>query len=121
MKSSVGRYPRLVVPLDEPTEEPTGGVHRITIQPAVETDTAMPLRVGRGITIQPAVETDTAMPLRVVVAPSVVIAYAVMTHDGYHLPADHHDPIAYGTELGLVLALIFVCGRLVAGRLLRSS
>lgn len=101
MKSSVGRYPRLVVPLDEPTEEPTGGVHRITIQPAVET--------------------DTAMPLRVVVAPSVVIAYAVMTHDGYHLPADHHDPIAYGTELGLVLALIFVCGRLVAGRLLRSS
>ena len=42
-----------------------------------------------------------------------------MTHDGYHLLADHHDPIAYGTELGLVVALIFVGGRVVARRLFR--
>jgi hypothetical protein len=48
-----------------------------------------------------------------------VLAYAVVTHDGYHLASDHHDLIAYGTELALVVALIFVGGRLVAGRLLR--
>lgn len=73
------------------------------------------------ITIQPAVEHDTAMPLRVVVMPSVVIAYAVVTGDHYHLPADHKDFIAYGTELALILTLIFVGGKLVAGRRLGSG
>jgi hypothetical protein len=44
-----------------------------------------------------------------------------VTHDGYHLAADHRDPIVYGTELALVAALIFVGGRLVAGRLFCST
>ena len=57
---------------------------------------------------------------RVIVA-GVVLAYAVVTHGGYHLAADHHDLIAYGSELALVLALIFVGGRIVAGRRFRSE
>jgi hypothetical protein len=55
------------------------------------------------------------------IAPAVVLAYAVVTHDGYHLAADHHDLVAYGTELALVLGVVFVGGRLVAGRLFRSA
>jgi hypothetical protein len=55
------------------------------------------------------------------IGPAVVVAYAVVTHDGYHLAADHHDLIAYGTELALVVGVIFVGGRLVAGRLFRST
>jgi hypothetical protein len=61
----------------------------------------------------------------VLVAPAVVLAYALVRppgeHDGYHLAADHDDLIVYGTELAVVLALIFVGGRLVAGRLLGSD
>ena len=52
------------------------------------------------------------------VAP-VLIAYAVVTHDGYHLAADHHDLIVYGTELALVVAFVFVSAKLVGARLLR--
>ena len=51
----------------------------------------------------------------------MVVAYALVTHDGYHLAADHHDLIAYGTELALVVGVIFVGGRLVAGRLFRLA
>jgi hypothetical protein len=48
-----------------------------------------------------------------------VLAYlAVEPPQHYHLAADHQDPILIGTELGLVLALLFVGGRLVACRLL---
>jgi hypothetical protein len=57
----------------------------------------------------------------VVVAPAVVLAYAVVAHDGYHLAADHKDLVAYGLELAVVAVLIFVGGRLVAGRLFRST
>ena len=56
-----------------------------------------------------------------VIIAGVVLAYAVVTHDSYHLAADHHDLIAYGTELALVVGVIFVGGKLVAGRLLGSS
>ena len=55
------------------------------------------------------------------IAPAAVIAYTVVTHGDYHLAADHHDLIAYGTELALVACFIFVGGRLVAARRLRSS
>ena len=55
-----------------------------------------------------------------VIAPAVVIAYTALSHGDYHLAASHHDPIAYGTELALVACLIFVGGRLVAARRLRS-
>jgi hypothetical protein len=57
------------------------------------------------------------------IGPGVVLAYAVVpkTHEGYHLAADPKDLIAYGTDLGLVLGVIFVGGRLVAGRLFRST
>jgi hypothetical protein len=109
-----------VNPPEQP-KQPDRSPQYVTIEPAVETDTAMPLRIAKAVTIQPAVEIDTAMPLQVAIAPSVVLAYAVVTHDGYHLAADHHDLIAYGTELALVLGVIFVGGRLVAGRLFRSA
>ena len=55
------------------------------------------------------------------IGPAVVVAYALVTHDGYHLAANHHDLIAYGTELALVVGVIFVGGRLVAGRLSRLT
>jgi hypothetical protein len=73
------------------------------------------------VTLTPAEETDTAMPLSVTFGPAILVAYAVVTHDGYHLATDHHDLVAYGTELALVPGLIFVGGKLVAGRLLGSS
>ena len=58
------------------------------------------------------------------ISPTVIIgpallAYIVPAQDGYHLPADHDDLIAYGIELGLVLALLFVGGKLVARRTFR--
>ncbi len=49
----------------------------------------------------------------------VSVVYAVGTHDGYHVAADHHDLVAYGTELALVVALVFVGAKLVGARLLR--
>ena len=53
----------------------------------------------------------------------VALLFAVFdptgTHDGYHLTADHHDLIAYGRELTLVAALIFVGAKLVGARRLR--
>jgi hypothetical protein len=72
------------------------------------------------ITITPVETTDTAMPLSVTFGPAIVVAYAIVTDHGYHLAADHHDLIAYGTELALALCLIFVGGKLVAGRRFRS-
>jgi hypothetical protein len=43
-------------------------------------------------------------PAPTVIIAGVVLAYAVVTHDGYHLAADHDDLVAYGTELALVSA-----------------
>jgi hypothetical protein len=51
----------------------------------------------------------------------VTVVYAIGTAEGWHLAADHHDLVAYGTELLVVMALIFVGGRLVAGRKLSLS
>ena len=49
----------------------------------------------------------------------VSVVYAIGTHDGYHVAADPHDLIAYGTRLALVVALVFVGAKLVLARLLR--
>lgn len=49
----------------------------------------------------------------------VTIVYAVETAVGWHLAADHHDLVAYGTELLVVVAFIFVGAKLVARRLFR--
>ena len=50
----------------------------------------------------------------------VAVAYVIGTQqDGYHLVADHKDLIVYGTELAVVLALVFVGAKLVGARLLR--
>jgi hypothetical protein len=49
--------------------------------------------------------------------PFVTVVYAAVTADGWHLAADHHDLVAYGTELLVVVAFIFVGARLVARRL----
>jgi hypothetical protein len=106
-------------PQDTP-EKPDRSPQRVTIGPAIETNLAMPLRSAKSVRIGTAVEYDTAMPIRAVGGATVVIAYAVVTHDGWHLAADHHDLIAYGTELALVVALLFVGGRIVAGRLFHS-
>jgi hypothetical protein len=48
-------------------------------------------------------------------------AYAVVTHARDHLAADYDDLVAFGTELALVLGVMFVGGRIVAGRLFRSA
>jgi hypothetical protein len=53
------------------------------------------------------------------VAHIVSVVYVIGTHDGYHIAADHDDLIAYGTELALVIALVFVGAKLVVARLLR--
>lgn len=50
---------------------------------------------------------------------SAVLAFVVQTEPGYHLPADHHDPIAIGVDIGLTAALLFVGGKLVAQRTFR--
>lgn len=49
----------------------------------------------------------------------VTVVYAVSTADGWHLAADHDDLVAYGTELLVVVAFIFVGAKLVARRLFR--
>jgi hypothetical protein len=49
----------------------------------------------------------------------VTVVYAVGTADAWHLAADHHDLVAYGTELLVVVAFIFVGAKLVARRLFR--
>jgi hypothetical protein len=57
--------------------------------------------------------------LELALSPFVIVVYAIGTHDGYHVAADHHDLVAYGTELALVVALVFVGAKLVGARLLR--
>jgi hypothetical protein len=47
----------------------------------------------------------------------VTVVYAVGTADGWHLAADHHELVAYGTELLVLVAFIFVGSKLVARRL----
>jgi hypothetical protein len=37
----------------------------------------------------------------------------------YHLPGKHDDPIALGTDVGLVLVVLFVGSKLVSCRLVR--
>jgi hypothetical protein len=54
-----------------------------------------------------------------VILPAVLAYVTVEPH--YHLAAEHDDPIALGTEVGLVLALLFVSWKLVACRLLHPS
>jgi hypothetical protein len=100
-------------------EQPSGQPQYVTIGPAVEHDTAMPLNISKHVTIGTAVEHDTAMPLQAHLVPTVV--YAVGAADGWHLTADHHDLVAYGTELLVVIAFIFVGAKLVARRLFRPS
>lgn len=53
-----------------------------------------------------------------VIGPSVLLAY-IVAEPHPHLSAHHDDPIAYGTEIALAAALIFVGGKLVAGRTFR--
>jgi hypothetical protein len=56
------------------------------------------------------------------IAPTAIVLavfYPVLVRDGWHPAADHHDLIAFGTELLAVIAFIFVSGKLVARRLFR--
>jgi hypothetical protein len=57
-------------------------------------------------------------PAPTVVIGSVVLAYLV-PEPHPHLPADHDDLIALGIEFGLAVTLLFVGGKLAAGRILR--
>lgn len=75
--------------------------------------------IGISVPVPAAVATAGGMAPTVVIGPAALLAYIVQTEDGYHLPADHHDPIAFGIEVGLVLALLFVGGKLVAERIFR--
>jgi hypothetical protein len=45
---------------------------RISIQPAIETDTAMPIQAAKSVRIQPATETDTALPIVAAMGPVTV-------------------------------------------------
>jgi hypothetical protein len=54
---------------------------------------------------------------RVIPAAAVVVYIAVEPPHG-HLHAKHDDPVMLGTELGLLLVVLFVGWRLVACRLL---
>ena len=54
----------------------------------------------------------------IVIPPGVVLAYIAVPPPHYHLPAKHHDPIMLGSEVALVLGVVFVGWRLVGGRLL---
>jgi hypothetical protein len=51
----------------------------------------------------------------------VTVVYAVGTADGWHLAANHDDLVAYGTELLVVVAFVFVGARLVARRIMAQS
>ena len=48
------------------------------------------------------------MPI-VVVTPSVIALFlkVILQEPHPHVPADHHDPVAYGTE-GLILAAVII-------------
>jgi hypothetical protein len=55
----------------------------------------------------------------VVLGPSALLVYITIPAAHPHLSADHHDPVAYGIEIGLTVAVLFVGGKLVAGRMFR--
>jgi D-alanyl-D-alanine carboxypeptidase len=55
----------------------------------------------------------------VMLGPLAVLAYITIPAPHPHLPADHHNLFAYGVELGLTVAFLFVGGKLVAGRIFR--
>jgi hypothetical protein len=59
----------------------------------------------------------TARTSAIVIPGGVLLAY-VVAQPHYHLPAKHDDPIMLGSEVALVLAVLFVGWRLVGGRLL---
>jgi hypothetical protein len=62
----------------------------------------------------------TARSSAIVIA-GTLLAYIAVPPPHYHLAAEHDDPITLGTEVGLVLAVLFVGWRLVACRLLHPS
>lgn len=94
---------------------------RITIGQAVEHESAWPIRASKRVPIGQAVEHDIAMPVTAVFGSSTVLAVVAVREPDYHVPADHHDPVAFGTEIAVVIAAVFVAGKLVAARVLRAD
>jgi hypothetical protein len=58
---------------------------------------------------------------RSAITPSAVLVFIAIPAPHPHLPADHHDPVAYGVELSLAAAVLFVGWKLVAGRVFRPA
>ena len=71
-------------------------------------------------TIAASAVASASAPTVVVVGPFASLVY-VVAEPHYHLPAKHDDPIALGTDVGLVLVVLFVGWKLGACRLVRSS
>jgi hypothetical protein len=60
------------------------------------------------------------VPPTVIIGPSALLAYfAVSPPPHPHLAAKHDDLVGYGIELALVVGVVFVGGKLVAGRIFR--
>jgi hypothetical protein len=60
----------------------------------------------------------TARSSATVIPAGVVLAYIAVPPPHYHLHAKHDDPTMLGSEVALVVAVMFVGWRLVGGRLL---
>lgn len=56
-----------------------------------------------------------------VIGPALLYIIEVPATPHPHEAADHDDPVAYGVELGLVLAFLFIGGKIVAERAFRLA
>jgi hypothetical protein len=75
--------------------------------------------VGISVTPPPATVTLSAATPTVIIGSSAVLAVITVPVPHPHLAAKHHDPVGYSVELALAGAVLFVGGKLVAGRIFR--
>jgi hypothetical protein len=85
---------------------------------ATATASTPPPSIGVAVPVTAATAIGSAAPPMVIIGPSAVLAYFTIPAPHPHLLADHHNPVAYGIELGLTVAVLFVGGKLVAARIL---
>lgn len=75
--------------------------------------------VGVSVPVPPGGARAGGIPPAVILGPSAVLAYFAVAPPHPHLAAKHDDLVGYGIELALVVGVLFVGGKLVAGRIFR--
>jgi hypothetical protein len=82
----------------------------VNFLPATARASAPVATAAISLPVSAAQATATAQASSVIVG-SAILAYIVQTEPGYHLPAKHDDPVAFGLECTVIAAALFVTAK----------